>query len=907
LTLAPVNGRADPAVLQFDQVLTVIIPTNNTRAFAILDGDLPQTVFADTALFTEGSFPPEQQVVIYDHGYGFSTKPNYGYDQPVNIGEPKGSNPSSDIPSNPGNWPCANTHYVSLQGGDQPVSAGLPFTPEHVIRHVRGTCRIDLPFAPLLTSIVRQAIEGVQKNLPGGAHMDFFQTAQPQFSSRWSNIQSGFMLEGLYNFYSDFLGINVAGLSIDPAFSFTISPDGFLQVKDLELNAYGEDLNIRAWADHSDFPGALIPTPESIVYKAQQQIDPIPMTLQDKLNTALTVRVDKILRPGLGSCQTPSPSAPSPECSKFSAALSLLGRVPSGVLGPSNFNCVKNVPNDGNPPNQCGMAGCECGFHPTIQAVNVLPDKLEFVLSPNLANQSSPDNLTTFYSNFLPTNLPGLQSKTSNIGGRLTLSADVDCSTLPIDPGSGTITTLFRGNKDLVPSNGPGLQCHEIAQTYWLDNDLTQPPDMQPGPAGPVPIPQPFKETSGGQQLFLPGHMLDGYWQASVNQQHVNYLDGNRHIHELLRNNTKAGANQDWIDTDLTTTSGGITCADNGGTSSCITPSEVLDGYWQNTDPQNTDQHVNFIALEFGGGFHVHELRYRPPGPNWSETDLFKIPTACRRTFPEQHDHPPSFNSGLDGYWQNSNNSQHVNYVDRKRNVNELLFRNGTGETCWEYTNLTMNSGNKSLASSGSPLYGYSQNADQHVYFFASDLHIHELIYGPTRGPNWKDNDLFTTVGGACPTTTNAPTPSVLSDLHAYWQQSDNSQHVNYIDGQGDVQELLFRNGTGGACWENTDLTKNSGTTSTAQLGSALNAYWQQSDDTQHVNFVDDSGHIHELIFHSGKGQTNWADSDLTQLSGGPPATPGSALIGYWESSDNTQHVDFIDKQGNVQELYFGQ
>jgi hypothetical protein len=45
----------------------------------------------------------------------------------------------------------------------------------------------------------------------------------------------------------------------------------------------------------------------------------------------------------------------------------------------------------------------------------------------------------------------------------------------------------------------------------------------------------------------------------------------------------------------------------------------------------------------------------------------------------------------------------------------------------------------------------------------------------------------------------------------------------------------------------------------------ALDGYWG-ADNSQHVNFVSGDGHIHELYIHPGAG---WVDDDLTTFSKG--------------------------------------
>ena len=92
-----------------------------------------------------------------------------------------------------------------------------------------------------------------------------------------------------------------------------------------------------------------------------------------------------------------------------------------------------------------------CNFHPIFQAINVLPDRLEVVVSPNLSATATADTdkLTSFYTK---------------------LGASLDCSTPPSGATSGTITTVFAGSTELAA----GMPCGAIAQAYWIDDNLTQ-------------------------------------------------------------------------------------------------------------------------------------------------------------------------------------------------------------------------------------------------------------------------------------------------------------------------------------------------------------------------------------------------------------------------------------------------
>jgi hypothetical protein len=79
----------------------------------------------------------------------------------------------------------------------------------------------------------------------------------------------------------------------------------------------------------------------------------------------------------------------------------------------------------------------------------------------------------------------------------------------------------------------------------------------------------------------------------------------------------------------------------------------------------------------------------------------------------------------------------------------------------------------------------------------------------------------------------------------------------------------------------------------------ALSSFWG-SDNSQHVNYIDGSGHVHQL--YNGRS-AGWIEGDFNAILGGPPALSGSALDGYW-GSDGSQHINYVDARGHVQEVY---
>jgi hypothetical protein len=357
---------------------------------------------------------------------------------------------------------------------------------------------------------------------------------------------------------------------------------------------------------------------------------------------------------------------------------------------------------------------------------------------------------------------------------------------------------------------------------------------------------------------------LDGYETDFNQQQHVNFIGVDNHVHELVFN---PGAG--WSHHDLTRESSGAPP---------VVPGSPLDGY---TTPFNQQQHVNFIGVDN----HVHELVFNP-GAGWSHHDL----TA------ESAGAPPAIpGSPLDGYTTTFNAQQHVNYLaaDSLGNlhVHELVFNPGAG---WSHHDLTTDSPGAPPASPVSPLDGYTTpfNQQQHVNYLADlrgSLHVHELVFNP--GAGWSHHDLTAESAGAPSATPGSP-------LDGYTTEFNQQQHVNFIGLDNHVHELVFNPGGG---WSHHDLTAESGAP-LATPGSPLDGYVTPFNQQQHVNFVGLDNHVHELVFNPGSG---WSHHDLTAESGAPSALQGTHLDGYTTVSNQQQHVNFVGEDHHVHELVF--
>lgn len=183
----------------------------------------------------------------------------------------------------------------------------------------------------------------------------------------------------------------------------------------------------------------------------------------------------------------------------------------------------------------------------------------------------------------------------------------------------------------------------------------------------------------------------------------------------------------------------------------------------------------------------------------------------------------------------------------------------------------------------------FTNQATEHVFYIAQDNTIRELYYS---GGTWHGNNLSAAVPAAVRPARNSP-------LTAFAAEYENTQHVIYVNENGDVQELYWSNGG----WNTGDPLNLQARASQPASNSALAGYAAEYERTHHVVYVDANNIMHEL-YHSGG---TWTETLLLD-SAGSPAPPRNAtpLAGYAYSyaNDGTEHVIYIDVDNNVHELY---
>ena len=183
----------------------------------------------------------------------------------------------------------------------------------------------------------------------------------------------------------------------------------------------------------------------------------------------------------------------------------------------------------------------------------------------------------------------------------------------------------------------------------------------------------------------------------------------------------------------------------------------------------------------------------------------------------------------------------------------------------------------------GDPAGWFSLNDGvHHAVYRTSNGHLHELWWQGQGGVGHGD---LTAQGNFVP---------AAGDPSPYYDQVRGNNIVAFRGTDKRIRSLYW--GPNLALGQD-DL---SGTAGAPAAAGEPSAWFTQSDDSHHVVYRADNGHVHELRWF---GDAPVHGRDLTALSGAPAAA-GNVSGGY-NPADNTQHAIFRAGDGTLHELWY--
>jgi hypothetical protein len=275
---------------------------------------------------------------------------------------------------------------------------------------------------------------------------------------------------------------------------------------------------------------------------------------------------------------------------------------------------------------------------------------------------------------------------------------------------------------------------------------------------------------------------------------------------------------------------------------------------------------VNAVVYR-GIDAHIHELAL-PRGGKWLHSDLTAPPVAAPAAF---------------GYPFGYVRSDQVNAVvypfswsETDNHIQELALP--LGGTAWQHSDLTPVAFPAALLANP---FGYVRSDQVNaVVYRGTGSHIQELAL-PLGGAKWLPSDL----------TKLSSAPGAAGDPFGY-VRSDQVNAVVYRGTDNHIHELALPRG--GTKWLPSDLTKLS--SAPAAAGDPFG--YVRSDQVNAVVYRGTDNHIHELALP--RGGTKWLPSDLTALSKSPAAAGDP--FGYVRS-DQVNAVVYRGTDNDIHEI----
>jgi len=333
-----------------------------------------------------------------------------------------------------------------------------------------------------------------------------------------------------------------------------------------------------------------------------------------------------------------------------------------------------------------------------------------------------------------------------------------------------------------------------------------------------------------------------------------------QHLHELYYNNLQ------WIDTDLTATTGGPLVQPQGIAAFYTTPN---------------DQFHVYYASNVGEDYHIHQLYFN--GSAWSDADLTALTGGA----------VASNSSGMTGF--SIGNAQYLYFCANDFSLHEYSYGDA-GNFNWVDRNLSALtkskfSGECGFAPVGLVAFATSDN-QRHIYFEAPSngdtRTIHHVFFN---GAKWSNQNLTSMSKGA-------------KALGATWMSGfavGTKQYVFFEGSNGHIHEYSFV-----TSWKDQDLTTASGGVAANTFeGNGALAFLIPGTTKMEVYYAASSINgqdLHRMAFRNSK----WTDSNLTSITGGAGPYSLTEMTGFATTPNKQLHV-YISGIGtsNVDQFFF--
>lgn len=266
----------------------------------------------------------------------------------------------------------------------------------------------------------------------------------------------------------------------------------------------------------------------------------------------------------------------------------------------------------------------------------------------------------------------------------------------PVSSSGSALTGFYRDatypeHVFFEDGNGHIHELYSDSTAAWHDSDLT-------ASAGGIPATQGSSITSFNRDATYP--------------EHVFFVAGNGHIHELWSSSTAA-----WHDSDLTASASGTVA---------VVGTSLTSFYREETYPEH-------VFFQDGSG-HIHEL-WSDSTAAWHDHDLTQITGSGAQTYP---------GNGMTSFYEGGSYPEHIIY----QNGTEATNPNGGGTIhqmyldsagVWHDQNLTTLT-NAPLLSSITSMSGFSTNDGnpEHAFYVDSQGNVHEMWFS-SGNSTWHD------------------------------------------------------------------------------------------------------------------------------------------------------------------------